>query len=126
MLPCVRSYLQRRRNRQGPQFTYEIIVVDDGSRDATVRCARIKAVLRLKQQLLDGEDGVTDYEPPMMPFLGPRRAFLQWEHKLEARACLDGFVLCVSQQNRRTALLKQWRPRLLPNAKQAQNVMSDI
>jgi glycosyltransferase involved in cell wall biosynthesis len=29
------SYLQRRRDRQGPYFTYEVIVVDDGSRDGT-------------------------------------------------------------------------------------------
>lgn len=33
------SYLQRRRNRQGPAFTYEVIVADDGSRDATPRVA---------------------------------------------------------------------------------------
>lgn len=30
-----RSYLQQRRDRQGPHFTYEVIVVDDGSRDGT-------------------------------------------------------------------------------------------
>jgi len=33
--PC--SYLQRRRNKAGPSFTYEIIVVDDGSSDDTAR-----------------------------------------------------------------------------------------
>lgn len=29
------SYLQQRRNRKGPHFTYEIIIVDDGSKDGT-------------------------------------------------------------------------------------------
>lgn len=33
------SYLQRRRDRQGAAFTYEVIIVDDGSRDGTVRAA---------------------------------------------------------------------------------------
>eukprot|EP00877_Chromochloris_zofingiensis_P010328 jgi/Chrzof1/5549/Cz16g07060.t1 len=33
------SYLQQRRNKQGPAFTYEIIIVDDGSKDATAKVA---------------------------------------------------------------------------------------
>ena len=35
----VLSYLMSRRNRIGPHFTYEVIIVDDGSRDGTVRVA---------------------------------------------------------------------------------------
>jgi dolichyl-phosphate beta-glucosyltransferase len=33
------AYLARRRDRAGPAFTYEVIVVDDGSRDATAAVA---------------------------------------------------------------------------------------
>jgi dolichyl-phosphate beta-glucosyltransferase len=33
------GYLQRRRNKQGPAFTYEIIIVDDGSKDSTAAVA---------------------------------------------------------------------------------------
>lgn len=39
MRPLRCSYLQRRRDRQGPYFTYEVIIVDDGSRDGTVQVA---------------------------------------------------------------------------------------
>jgi cellulose synthase/poly-beta-1,6-N-acetylglucosamine synthase-like glycosyltransferase len=35
------SYLQRRRNRAGPAFTYEVIIVDDGSKDNTARCVEV-------------------------------------------------------------------------------------
>ncbi len=30
-------YLERRRDREGPSFTYEVIVVDDGSKDNTTK-----------------------------------------------------------------------------------------
>eukprot|EP00879_Flechtneria_rotunda_P017164 GHRR01017976.1.p1 GENE.GHRR01017976.1~~GHRR01017976.1.p1 ORF type:complete len:301 (+),score=93.61 GHRR01017976.1:235-1137(+) len=33
------SYLQRRSNKQGPAFTYEVIIVDDGSKDKTAAVA---------------------------------------------------------------------------------------
>lgn len=39
LLYPARSYLQRRRDRQGASFTYEVIIVDDGSRDGTARAA---------------------------------------------------------------------------------------
>ncbi len=35
----MRRYLQRRRDKKGPAFTYEVLIVDDGSTDATVRVA---------------------------------------------------------------------------------------
>lgn len=35
----VLSFLMSRRNRIGPHFTYEVIIVDDGSKDGTVRVA---------------------------------------------------------------------------------------
>lgn len=37
--PRLRRYLQRRRDREGPAFTYEVIIVDDGSKDGTPRVA---------------------------------------------------------------------------------------
>lgn len=33
------AYLQRRRDKQGPAFTYEVIIVDDGSKDSTAAVA---------------------------------------------------------------------------------------
>lgn len=39
MLEEMLAFLQRRRDRQGPLFTYEVIVVDDGSTDETQRVA---------------------------------------------------------------------------------------
>ncbi|KAF6265307.1 nucleotide-diphospho-sugar transferase [Scenedesmus sp. NREL 46B-D3] len=33
------AYLQRRRNKAGPAFTYEVIIVDDGSKDSTAAVA---------------------------------------------------------------------------------------
>lgn len=30
-------YLQKRRDTQGADFTYEVVIVDDGSSDGTVR-----------------------------------------------------------------------------------------
>ncbi|WIA10119.1 hypothetical protein OEZ85_010326 [Tetradesmus obliquus] len=33
------AYLQRRRNKEGPAFTYEVIIVDDGSKDSTAAVA---------------------------------------------------------------------------------------
>lgn len=33
------SYLDRRRDRTGPSFTYEVVIVDDGSADGTARVA---------------------------------------------------------------------------------------
>ena len=69
---CRCSYLQRRRDRQGAAFTYEVIIVDDGSRDGTVRAAAefvrkhgfdAVRVLRLPARLL------TASAPPSPPFL---------------------------------------------------------
>lgn len=34
-------YLERRRDREGPAFTYEVIVADDGSKDATTKCEMV-------------------------------------------------------------------------------------
>lgn len=56
MLEEAMAYLQARRDRVGPHFTYEIIVVDDGSRDRTrevaIKCIRRHGfdALRLLQQ----------------------------------------------------------------------------
>lgn len=33
------GYLQRRRDKQGPAFTYEVVIVDDGSKDSTASVA---------------------------------------------------------------------------------------
>lgn len=37
--PLPSSYLDRRRDRTGPSFTYEVVIVDDGSADGTARVA---------------------------------------------------------------------------------------
>lgn len=36
------SYLERRRDREGPSFTYEVVVVDDGSRDNTTKYGEVE------------------------------------------------------------------------------------